>query len=101
MDFHEVRIYEVQSDYRFETALYNQIRDIRPKVAKTLIFLLPGFRAAAPPSKSSKTLLSLFQRCDHLRRPRCTLGGSAPVLPSGKPDAPLRVRRSSREKLIA
>jgi len=100
VDFHEVRIYEVQSDYRFETALYNQIGDIRPKVAKTSIFLLPGFRAAAPPSKSSKTLLSLFQRCDHLRRPRHALGLPAHA-PSRKPDAPLWVRRSSREKLIA
>ena len=32
---------------------------------------------------------------DHLRRPRCALGRSAPTLPLGKPDAPLRVRRSS------
>jgi hypothetical protein len=28
-------------------------------IAKTLSFLLPGFRAAVPPSKSSKTLLPL------------------------------------------
>jgi hypothetical protein len=30
-------------------------------LAKTLSFLLPAFRAAAPPSKSSKTLLALFK----------------------------------------
>src|ERR1700731_1126627 len=30
-------------------------------LAKTLSFLLPGFRAAAPPSKSSKTLLPLAE----------------------------------------
>jgi hypothetical protein len=36
-----------------------------PHLAKTLSFLLPGRRAAAPPSESSKTLLSLFQRCSH------------------------------------
>jgi hypothetical protein len=30
----------------------------------------------------------------------CALGRSAPLLPCGKPDAPLRVRRSSRDKLI-
>ena len=35
-------------------------------------------------------------KCDHLRRPRCALGRSDPTLPLGKPDAPLRVRRSSR-----
>ncbi len=34
-------------------------------LAKTLSFLLPVFRAAAPPSKSSKSLLSPFQRCSH------------------------------------
>jgi hypothetical protein len=34
--------------------------------------------------------------CDHLRRPHCALGRSDPTLPLGKPDAPLRVRRSSR-----
>jgi hypothetical protein len=30
-------------------------------LAKTLSVLLPAFRAAAPPSKSSKTLLALFR----------------------------------------
>ena len=33
--------------------------------------------------------------CDHLRRPLGALGRSDPTLPLGKPDAPLRVRRSS------
>ena len=35
-------------------------------------------------------------KCDHLRRPRGAFGRSEPMLPFGKPDAPLRVRRSSR-----
>jgi hypothetical protein len=34
--------------------------------------------------------------CDHLRRPRSALGRSDPMPPLGKPDALLRVRRSSR-----
>ena len=100
MDFHEIVLQYARRRAIAALKLPNQIRDIRPLVAKTLIFLLPGFRAAAPPSKSSKTLLSLFQRCDHLRRPRHALGLPAHA-PSRKPDAPLWVRRSSREKLIA
>jgi hypothetical protein len=34
--------------------------------------------------------------CDHLRRPRSAFGRSDPAFPLGKPDAPLRARRSSR-----
>jgi hypothetical protein len=41
------------------------LTDALAHLAKTLSFLLPGLRAAAPPSKSSKTLLPHFQRCSH------------------------------------
>jgi hypothetical protein len=57
---------------------------------------------AATPRETVPALLSrtdsefALRNCDHLRRPRCALGRSAPVLPGGKPAAPLRVRRSSR-----
>src|SRR6266542_2479414 len=59
-------------------------------------------RATVPLSAISGTDSEFaFRDSDHLRRPHYTLGCSAPVLPSGKPDAPLRVHRSSRDKLIA
>ena len=38
---------------------------------------------------------SVLRRCDRLRRPRCAFGHSDPLPPLGKPDVPLRMRRSS------
>ena len=61
-----------------------------------------SLKGPATPRETVPALLSrtdsefALRNCDHLRRPRCALGRSAPVLPCGKPDAPLRVRRSSR-----
>ena len=36
-----------------------------PQSRKDIELLLPAFRAAAPPSKSSRTLLPPFQKCSH------------------------------------
>jgi hypothetical protein len=43
---------------------------------------------------------SLVERCDHLRRPRCAFGRSDRMPPFGKPNAPLRVRRSSLDSAM-
>ena len=57
--------------------------------------------------RCGETVPALFPRTDsefalrnwdHLRRPRCALGRSAPSLPRGSSNASLRVRRSSRGK---
>ena len=47
---------------------------------------------SGPPRRGSslrklKDFAPPFQRCDHLRCPRCALGRSDPALPLGKPDA--------------
>ena len=66
--------------------------------AEYLAVLLPGLRHSetVPALFPAQTPSLFLGECDHLRRPRCALGRSAPMLPRGKPDAPLRVRRSSR-----
>jgi hypothetical protein len=43
-----------------------------------------------------KAAQSSGKTIDHLRRPHSAFDRSEPVLPFGKPDAPLRVRRSSQ-----
>jgi hypothetical protein len=62
---------------------------------------LPGLRHSkdcAHPFLPHRLRVGFVGNCDHLRRPRSAFGRSDPTLPLGKPPAPLRVHRSSRDR---
>src|ERR1700693_25939 len=88
----------------FPLALLRQaaLRSIPQRAITAVRSESSSLKGPATPRETVPALFSLtasefaLRSCDHLRRPHCAPGGSAPVLPRGKPAAPLRVRRSSR-----
>jgi hypothetical protein len=100
---------------RLRGAVFHNTRSLRcaqivvAKILYTALNIAQSVDAALPRGDCACRLfphrlpvcLFAFWNCDHLRRPRGALGRSDPMLPLGKPDAPLRVRRSSHGQLIA
>jgi hypothetical protein len=66
----------------------------RENISKSALNLSPAGDCACP---FLRTDSEFCWECDHLRRPRGAFGRSDPTLPLGKPDAPLRVRRTSHD----
>ncbi len=95
---------------RLRGAVFHNARSLRwahKRFSRSISNRCQASRRHLPGLRRSETVPTLFSRtdsgllcprCDHLRRPRCAFGRSDPTLPTRKPDAPLRVRRSSRDR---
>jgi hypothetical protein len=87
--FHNARSLRCAQSFLRDSNLVTEVPTNPPDAAA------PRETVPAAPIILKHRLRVCLAESDHLRRPRCALGRPDPALPLGKPNAALRVRRSS------